>query len=66
VLHEAWVVVCSSLVAAKIRHMPPRGTEVLVDDRRLDAAGIEMLPSGSPHCSTGMATRARLRFAAAA
>lgn len=42
-LHEASVVVCSSLVAAKIRHMAPRGTEVLVDDRRLDQAGIEML-----------------------
>jgi hypothetical protein len=42
-LHQASIVVCSSLVAARIRSMAPRGTEVLVDDRRLDQAGIEML-----------------------
>jgi len=42
-LKEASVVVCSSLVAGKIRGMGPRGTEIIVDDRRLDRAGIEML-----------------------
>jgi GntR family transcriptional regulator len=42
-LNEVSIVVCSSLVAAKIRAMSPRGTEILVDDRRLDQAGIEML-----------------------
>lgn len=42
-LKEVSVVVCSSLVAAKIRTLAPSGTEILVDDRRLDQAGIEML-----------------------
>jgi GntR family transcriptional regulator len=42
-VREASVVVCSSLVAGKIRAMAPRGTEIIVDDRRLDRAGIEML-----------------------
>jgi GntR family transcriptional regulator len=42
-LKEVSVVVCSSLVAAKIQTMAPRGTEILIDDRRLDQAGIEML-----------------------
>lgn len=42
-LKEVSVVVCSSLVAAQIRTMAPRRTEILVDDRRLDPAGIEML-----------------------
>jgi len=40
---EASVVVCSSLVAGKIRAMAPSGTEIIVDDRRLDPAGIAML-----------------------
>jgi DNA-binding transcriptional regulator YhcF (GntR family) len=42
-LNEVSVVVCSSLVAAQIRTMAPRRTEILVDDRRLDQAGIELL-----------------------
>jgi hypothetical protein len=42
-LKEASVVVCSSLVAGKIRGMAARGAEIIVDDRRLDRAGIEML-----------------------
>jgi hypothetical protein len=42
-LQETSVVVCSSLVAGKIRAMAPRGAEIIVDDRRLDRAGIEML-----------------------
>lgn len=42
-LQEASVVVCSSLVAGKIRAMAGEGTEILVDDRRLDRAGVEML-----------------------
>jgi GntR family transcriptional regulator len=35
-LNEVSVVVCSSLVAAKIRTMASRRTEILADDRRLD------------------------------
>ena len=42
-LREASVIVCSSLAAGKIRDMARRGTEILVDDGRLDRAGIEML-----------------------
>lgn len=42
-LNEVSVVVCSSLVAAEIRTMASPGTEILVEDRRLDQAGIEML-----------------------
>jgi GntR family transcriptional regulator len=42
-LKDVSVVVCSSLVAVKIQTMAPRGTEILIDDRRLDQAGIEML-----------------------
>ncbi|MBI4840225.1 MAG: GntR family transcriptional regulator, partial [candidate division NC10 bacterium] len=42
-LKEARVVVCSGLVAAKIRAMAPRGTEIIVDDRTLDKGGLEML-----------------------
>lgn len=40
---QASVVVCSSLVAEKIRALAPEGMEILVDDRRLDRSGIEML-----------------------
>jgi hypothetical protein len=36
-------VVCSSLVAEKIRSLAPQGTQIVVDDRRLDRSGIEML-----------------------
>ena len=42
-LNEVSVVVCSSLVAAEIRTMASSATEILVEDRRLDQAGIEML-----------------------
>lgn len=42
-LEEASVVVCSSLVDGKIRAMAPPETEIIVEDRRLDPAGIEML-----------------------
>lgn len=42
-LKTASVVVCSGPVAGRIRAMARRGTEILVDDRRLDPAGIEMI-----------------------
>jgi DNA-binding transcriptional regulator YhcF (GntR family) len=42
-LKEASVVVCTSLVEGKIRTMAPPATEIIVDDRRLDRAGMEML-----------------------
>lgn len=42
-LKEARVVVCSGLVAGKIRALAPKGTEIIVDDRTLDKGGLEML-----------------------
>ncbi len=42
-VRAASAVVCSSLVEAKVRSLAPPGTEVILDDRRLDPAGIEML-----------------------
>lgn len=42
-VETATVVVCSSLAERKIRAMAPRATEIIVDDRRLDPAGIAML-----------------------
>jgi GntR family transcriptional regulator len=44
-LKEVSVVVCSNLVEEKIRAMAPAGKEIIVDDRGLDSAGIEMLRS---------------------
>ncbi len=42
-MKEARVVVCSGLVAPKIRAVAPKGTEIIVDDRTLDKGGLEML-----------------------
>jgi GntR family transcriptional regulator len=42
-INEVSVIVCSILVEQKIRDVAPRDKEIIVDDRRLDTAGIEML-----------------------
>jgi DNA-binding transcriptional regulator YhcF (GntR family) len=42
-LETAAVVVCSSLVEATVRSLAPKGKEIIVDHKRLDKAGIEML-----------------------
>ncbi|HSB72581.1 MAG TPA: hypothetical protein VLH58_09190 [Candidatus Methylomirabilis sp.] len=42
-LEEARVVVCTSLVAGKVRSMAPEGTEIIGDDRTLNQGGLEML-----------------------
>ena len=42
-LKEASAVVCSSFVEKKIRSMAPADKEIIVDERGLDPAGIEML-----------------------
>ncbi len=42
-LKEAQVVVLTSLVARRIRHLTPRETEVIVDDRTLNKGDLEML-----------------------
>jgi hypothetical protein len=42
---EASMIVCSSIVEAKIRSLAPKGKEIVVDNKRIDKAGIEMLRS---------------------
>jgi len=42
---EASVIVCSSLVESKLRALAPKGKELIVDNKRIDKAGIEMLRS---------------------
>lgn len=44
-LSAADVVVCSSLVEDTIRSLAPQGKEIIVDHKRLDRAGVEMLRS---------------------
>ena len=44
-ISEASVVVCSSLVESKLRALVPKGKEFIVDNKRIDKAGIEMLRS---------------------
>lgn len=59
-LKEARVVVCSGLVASKIRTLAPRGTEIIVDDRTLDKGGLEMLRQRLARLAAGeLAGRAR-------
>jgi hypothetical protein len=53
IIKEASVIVCSILVEKKIREMTPRDKEIIVDDRRLDKAGIEMLRSRLKDLSAG-------------
>ncbi|RJQ60184.1 MAG: GntR family transcriptional regulator [Desulfobacteraceae bacterium] len=45
IIDEVSVIVCSILVEQKIRAIAPPDKEIVVDDRRLDRAGIEMLLS---------------------
>jgi GntR family transcriptional regulator len=40
---EASVVVCSSLVEKRLRTLAPKGKEIIVDNKRIDKAGIELL-----------------------
>jgi len=42
-LKKASLVVCSGPRAKRLRAIAPKGTEILVDDRSLDRAGIEMI-----------------------
>jgi hypothetical protein len=39
------VIVCSSLVEHQVRSLVPTGKEIVVDNKRIDKAGIEMLRS---------------------
>ena len=42
---EASVVVCSSLIESRLRALAPKGKEIIVDNKSIDKAGIEMLRS---------------------
>lgn len=50
---EASVIVCSSLVERKIRALAPKGQEIIVDNKRIDKAGIEMLRSRLTEIAAG-------------
>jgi len=56
-LTQAKVVVCSGLVAAKIRALASRGTEIIVDDRTLDKGGLEMLRQRLARLTAGRPAR---------
>jgi len=44
-LKEATVIVCSNLMEEKIRNLAPQGKEIIVNQKKLEKAGIEMLRS---------------------
>lgn len=50
---EASVIVCSSLVERKVRALAPKGQEIIVDNKRIDKAGIEMLRSRLTEIAAG-------------
>ena len=50
---EASVVVCSSLVESKLRALAPKGKEIIVDNKSIDKAGIEMLRSRLMEITSG-------------
>jgi GntR family transcriptional regulator len=50
---EASVVVCSSLVESKLRTLVPKGKEIIVDNKKIDKAGIEMLRSRLMELTSG-------------
>jgi hypothetical protein len=62
---EASVIVCSSLAESQLRTLAPKNKELLVDNQRIDRAGIEMLrsrrremtPGGSARESSGGSVR---------
>jgi hypothetical protein len=56
-LKESRLVVCSGLVAAKLRAMAPKGAEIIVDDRTLDKGGLEMLRQRLAQLAAGVGTR---------
>jgi hypothetical protein len=54
---EASVIVCSSLVESKLRAIAPKGKEIIVDNKRIDKAGIEMLRSRLMEMASGDSSR---------
>jgi hypothetical protein len=47
------VIVCSSLVERRVRSLAPKGREIVVDNKRIDKAGIEMLRSRLMEMASG-------------
>lgn len=56
-MQEARVVVCTGLVASKIRGLAPKGTEIIVDDRTLNKGGLEMLRQRLARLAAGAGER---------
>jgi hypothetical protein len=52
-IQEASVIVCSSLVEIKIRALVPKGKEIIVDNKRIDKAGVEMLRTNLIEIASG-------------
>ena len=50
---EASVVVCSSLVEDKLRSLAPKSKEIIVDNKKIDKSGIEMLRSRLVELTSG-------------
>lgn len=53
VIAAASVVVCSSLIESQLRAMAPKGKQIIVDNKRIDNAGIEMLRSRLKEMAAG-------------
>jgi GntR family transcriptional regulator len=53
VIAEASVVLCSSLIESKLRAMAPKGKKIIVDNKRIDSAGIQMLRSRLKEMAAG-------------
>jgi GntR family transcriptional regulator len=47
------VIVCSSLVESKLRSLVPKDKELIVDNKRIDKAGVEMLRSRLMELTSG-------------
>jgi hypothetical protein len=58
---EAAVIVCSSLVERHVRSLAPKGKEIVVDNKRIDQAGIEMLRSRLMEMASGDRTPLSVR-----
>jgi GntR family transcriptional regulator len=58
---EASVIVCSSLVERRVRSVAPKGKEIVVDNKRIDQAGIEMLRSRLTAMASGDRTPLSVR-----
>jgi DNA-binding transcriptional regulator YhcF (GntR family) len=54
---EASVIVCSSLVESRIRTLVPKSKELVVDNKRIDQAGIAMLRSRLIEMNSGDSPR---------